>query len=118
MTSNETRSENTAAPPIAEKRPRTYTVHRVTLTDDYAWLKDENWQQVLRDPSVSKLHAHFRATGSLWELVDLESQNGTCRNDVPLKPHRPEPLALGDLLLFGNVAAKLVDAGLLHDLLK
>ena len=22
------------------------------MTDDYAWLKDENWQEVLRDPSI------------------------------------------------------------------
>jgi oligopeptidase B len=27
-------------------------VHGITLVDDYAWLKDPNWQEVLRDPSV------------------------------------------------------------------
>jgi len=40
-----------AAPPIAPRRPSRRTLHGVALTDDYAWLKDENWQQVLRDPS-------------------------------------------------------------------
>src|SRR5690242_1195918 len=40
-----------AAPPIAPRRPSRRTLHGVMLTDDYAWLKDENWQQVLRDPS-------------------------------------------------------------------
>ena len=24
----------------------------MTVTDDYAWLKDENWQQVLRNPAL------------------------------------------------------------------
>ena len=39
------------APPLAPRRPSRRTLHGVALTDDYAWLKDENWQQVLRDPS-------------------------------------------------------------------
>mgnify|MGYP001245315754 FL=1 len=38
-------------PPIAPRRPSQRTLHGVTVTDDYAWLKDENWQEVLRDPS-------------------------------------------------------------------
>jgi oligopeptidase B len=40
------------APPVAPRRPSRRTLHGVAITDDYAWLKDENWQQVLRDPSV------------------------------------------------------------------
>jgi len=77
-----------------------------------------NCDVVLRDPSVSKLHGHFRfIDGNRWELVDLGSQNGTCKNGTPLAPHRPEPVEWGDLLLFGVVEAKLVDAGLLHDFL-
>ncbi len=38
-------------PPIAPRRPSQRTLHGVSVTDDYAWLKDENWQEVLRDPS-------------------------------------------------------------------
>ncbi|MBS0220724.1 MAG: S9 family peptidase [Proteobacteria bacterium] len=38
------------SPPTAPRRPSRRTLHGVTLTDDYAWLKDENWQEVLRDP--------------------------------------------------------------------
>jgi oligopeptidase B len=40
-----------ASPPVAPRRPSRRTLHGVVLTDDYAWLKDENWQEVLRDPS-------------------------------------------------------------------
>jgi oligopeptidase B len=38
--------------PIAPRRPHSFTTHGITITDDYAWLKDPNWQEVLRDPSV------------------------------------------------------------------
>ncbi|MBS0335032.1 MAG: S9 family peptidase [Proteobacteria bacterium] len=37
-------------PPVAPKRPhRIEQLGRVRV-DDYAWMKDDNWQQVLRDP--------------------------------------------------------------------
>jgi oligopeptidase B len=39
-------------PPIAPRRPHAVTTHGITIADDYAWLKDENWQEVLRDPSI------------------------------------------------------------------
>jgi oligopeptidase B len=40
------------AAPVAPRRPHSFTTHGITITDDYAWLKDANWQEVLRDPSV------------------------------------------------------------------
>ena len=39
-------------PPTAPRRPLTITQLGRTRTDDYAWMKDDNWQQVLRDPKV------------------------------------------------------------------
>ncbi|MCA0250659.1 MAG: S9 family peptidase [Proteobacteria bacterium] len=39
-------------PPIAQRRPSQRILHGVTVSDDYAWLKDEKWQEVLRDPSL------------------------------------------------------------------
>jgi oligopeptidase B len=41
-----------AVAPVAPRRPHSFTTHGIAVTDDYAWLKDENWQEVLRDPSV------------------------------------------------------------------
>ena len=38
--------------PVAPRRPHTFTTHGITVADDYAWLKDANWQEVLHDPSV------------------------------------------------------------------
>jgi oligopeptidase B len=44
--------------PSAPRRPHSFTRHGITVDDDYAWLKDPNWQEVLRDPSV--LNADIR----------------------------------------------------------
>ncbi|WP_027581635.1 S9 family peptidase [Bradyrhizobium sp. Ai1a-2] len=38
--------------PVAPRRPHSFTRHGITVTDDYAWLKDPRWQEVLRDPSI------------------------------------------------------------------
>ena len=37
--------------PLAEQRPVERTLHDVRLVDECAWLKAENWQEVMRDPS-------------------------------------------------------------------
>jgi oligopeptidase B len=39
-------------PPVAPRRPHSFTTHGITITDDYVWLKDANWQEVLRNPMV------------------------------------------------------------------
>ncbi len=46
-------------PPIAEKRSHTLEQHGQKRDDPYYWLRDENWQQVMRDPDV--LQADIRA---------------------------------------------------------
>src|SRR5579872_2857739 len=44
-------SENLdAAAPRAERKPERRTAHGRAWTDDYAWLRAENWREVLRDP--------------------------------------------------------------------
>jgi protease II len=43
----------TASPPAepqAEQRPLERTLHDLRLIDEYAWLKAENWREVIRDP--------------------------------------------------------------------
>jgi oligopeptidase B len=42
----------TVRPPHAEKRPVSTIHHGVRLTDDYGWLRADNWQDVMRDPAV------------------------------------------------------------------
>jgi oligopeptidase B len=44
--------KSSRTPPIAPRRPHSVTAHGITVVDNYAWLKDKNWQEVLRDPGV------------------------------------------------------------------
>ncbi len=46
-------------PPVARREPKRIEQLGRTRTDDFAWLKDDNWQQVMRDPSL--LRADIRA---------------------------------------------------------
>ncbi|MGO9423389.1 S9 family peptidase [Roseiarcus sp.] len=39
-------------PPRAEPRPVRKSAHGVSWTDEYAWIRAENWQEVLRDPDA------------------------------------------------------------------
>jgi oligopeptidase B len=49
--------------PRAERHPVGSSVHGVTLTDDYAWLRAENWREVMRDPATldPKIRAYLEA---------------------------------------------------------
>ena len=58
-------------PPIAPRRPHSFTRHGITIVDNYAWLKDENWQEVLRDPSI--LNADIR------NLLEAENEYAESR---------------------------------------
>jgi oligopeptidase B len=57
--------------PIAPRRPHSFTAHGITITDDYAWLKDPNWQEVLRDPSVldPDIRAYLEAENDYTESL-------------------------------------------------
>ena len=39
------------APPRAEVRPTRLSAHGFAWADDYAWIRADNWREVLRDPS-------------------------------------------------------------------
>jgi len=41
-----------AAPPRAARKPKEITLHGITRRDDYAWLRADNWREVMRDPAV------------------------------------------------------------------
>ena len=46
-------------PPVAPRRDTTLSAHGIQRSDPYAWLKDDNWQEVMRDPGI--LNADIRA---------------------------------------------------------
>ncbi len=58
-----TSSFSRTKPPVAKKVPLSDTRHGITRTDDYAWMRADNWQDVFRDPSVldPEIRTHLEA---------------------------------------------------------
>ncbi|MEM7662869.1 MAG: S9 family peptidase [Pseudomonadota bacterium] len=98
---------NTPTPPIAHRD----TGHQIeqlgrTRSDPYHWLKDENWQAVMRDPSVLRsdirdyLEAENEYTKSMVEtpLADLQEtlikeMRGRIKEDDSSVPSKDGPYA-------------------------
>ena len=59
------------APPVARREDRRIEQHGVVRIDPYAWMKDENWQAVLRDPSALRgdIATHLRAENLYAETL-------------------------------------------------
>jgi len=68
-------------PPVADRRPHTTIHHGIELGDDYAWLRDDNWQQVMRDPALldKDIRAYLEAENAYTEaqLADTEALQTT-----------------------------------------
>ncbi|MDF3060469.1 MAG: prolyl oligopeptidase family serine peptidase [Microvirga sp.] len=88
------------SPPVAAARPREIELHGVCLRDDYAWLKAENWMEVLKDSSalppeirayLEAENAHtetfLRGTKSLREVLVAEMRARIKEDDGTV----PEP---------------------------
>ncbi len=58
-----------AFPPRAEARPETLVTHGISRQDDYGWLRADNWQEVMRDPSVldADIRAYLEAENAFQE---------------------------------------------------
>ncbi len=61
-------------PPSVEKRPVRTERHGVASIDDYAWLRDEKWQDVLRDSSVlsADIRGAIEAENKYYETLTDE----------------------------------------------
>src|SRR3984957_8662190 len=58
-------------PPVAPRRPHSVTAHGITVVDNYAWLKDKNWQEVLRDPAIldADIRNYLEAENDYTEIL-------------------------------------------------
>jgi len=68
-------------PPVARKNPTTLQQLGRVRTDDYAWMKDDNWRQVLRDPQALRadIREHLVAENAYTKAMlagteDLQAQ--------------------------------------------
>lgn len=59
------------AAPVAARHPVSREVHGQTLVDDYAWLRADNWQEVLREPAklAPAIRAHLEAETAYAEAM-------------------------------------------------
>ncbi len=67
--------------PSVEKRPVEIEQHGKVRVDNYAWLRDDNWQEVLRDPTVLRadVSEQLTAENNYYELAtaDLDQLRAT-----------------------------------------
>ena len=70
-------------PPVAERRNTTITQHGHTRTSPYAWLKDDNWQTVMKDPSVlsADIRAYLDAENAYTQEY-LETPSNALRDEL------------------------------------
>lgn len=64
-------SESPIRPPVAAKKPHSVTHHGITVTDDYAWLRDPGYPEV-SDPEILD---HLKAENA-WFEARMAGQQG------------------------------------------
>src|SRR5262252_5307041 len=64
-------------PPVAPRKPHFSVHHGAELVDEYAWLRAENWQEVMRDPGVldPKIRTYLEAENA-YAAATLEDTSG------------------------------------------
>lgn len=63
-------------PPIARKQTHTSSWHGIQLSDDYHWLRAENWQEAMRDPArlPGDIRAHLEAENAYTQATMADTQ--------------------------------------------
>jgi len=106
--------KNLPAPPAAPKKPVTDTRHGITRSDDYAWLRADNWQAMFKDTSIldPEIRTHLEAenaymnaamadTKELQKLLFAEMK-GRIKEDDSSVPVKDGPYAYGTLFVTGG----------------
>ena len=105
-------------PPYAEKRPVNDVRHGTERTDDYAWLRADNWQEMFKDPSLldADIRTHLEAenvyqqqmmadTEELQKTL-FEEMKGRIKEDDSSVPMKDGPFAYGSLFVTGGQQPK------------
>jgi oligopeptidase B len=104
----------TVIPPRPEKRPVFDTHHGFTRTDDYGWLRADNWQAMFRDPSLldSQIRTHLEAENAyqatlMADTAQLRKQlfgemKGRIKEDDSTVPMKDGSYAYGSSFKLGG----------------
>lgn len=88
------KTDTQVQPPIAEKRPHSYTVHGVTITDEYHWLRDQGYPKIENKEILAHLekeNAYFEAQMKPQaELVEtiFQEMKGRIKEDDSSVPQK------------------------------
>ncbi|MCV9963404.1 S9 family peptidase [Pararhizobium sp. BT-229] len=106
--------KNLPAAPVAPKKPVTDARHGVTRTDDYAWLRANNWQAMFKDPSIldPEIRKHLEAENAYMKaaMSDTEAlqktlfaeMKGRIKEDDSSVPVKDGPFAYGTFFVTGG----------------
>jgi len=96
-----------ANPPKPEKHRVSDTHHGITRSDDYAWMRADNWQAVFRDPALldSRIRTHLEAENAyqatlMADTAELRAKlfaemKGRIKEDDSTVPMKDGPYAYG-----------------------
>lgn len=105
---------NLPKPAVAPKKPVSDTRHGITRTDDYAWMRAENWQAMFKDPTLldAELRRHLEAENAYMEAAmadtsELQKQlfaemKGRIKEDDSSIPMKDGPFAYGTAFVTGG----------------
>jgi oligopeptidase B len=105
---------NLPKPAVAPKKPVSDTRHGITRTDDYAWMRAENWQAMFKDPTLldAELRRHLEAENAYMEAAMADTKElrkqlfaemkGRIKEDDSSIPMKDGPFAYGTAFVTGG----------------
>ena len=106
--------KNLPTPPAAAKKPVTDTRHGISRSDDYAWLRADNWQAMFKDTSIldPEIRAHLEAENAYMNAAMADTKElqkalfaemkGRIKEDDSSVPVKDGPFAYGTLYVTGG----------------
>lgn len=108
------RDTSDLAPPAAARRPLEDEHHGIRRSDDYAWLRAANWQEMFKDPSLldPAIRAHLEAENAYQaaQMADTDAlrktlfseMKGRIKEDDSSVPLPDGPYAYGSAYRIGD----------------
>ncbi len=105
---------NLPVAPSAAKKPVTDIRHGIVRTDDYAWMRADNWQAMFKDPSLldPELRRHLEAENAYMEAAMADTKDlqkalfaemkGRIKEDDSSIPMKDGPYAYGTAFVTGG----------------
>ncbi|KQZ16476.1 peptidase S9 [Mesorhizobium sp. Root552] len=104
----------TATPPRAEQHPVSDTRHGFSRTDEFSWMRADNWQEVFRDPALldTDIRVHLEAENAYQEKLMADTaglqkvlfgeMKGRIKEDDSSVPMKDGPYAYGSSFKLGG----------------